>query len=82
MFSKEVVNESEDYVDAPWSPTHEVETKYVHKFILKNKQEIRGTEFALEKIEPWLIPIENGPPVMSGTLEQGLLIAAVSAVHC
>ena len=28
LFSKEVVNESEDYVDAPWSPTHEVECTY------------------------------------------------------
>ena len=28
LFSKEVVNQSEDYVDAPWSPTHEVECTY------------------------------------------------------
>ena len=66
LFSKQVTNESEDYVDAPWSPTHEVETKYTHKFTLKNKQEIRGIDFSLDPIEPLAIPIENGPDVLSG----------------
>jgi hypothetical protein len=66
LFSKEVVNESEDYVDAPWSPTHEVECTYSHKFTLQNKQEIRGIEFAVDKTDPLPIPIDNGPDVLSG----------------
>ena len=40
LFSKEVTNDSEDYVDAPWTPTHEVETNFVHKFVLAQKQEV------------------------------------------
>ena len=61
------MNESEDYVDAPWSPTYEVETKYIHQFTLNQKQqEIRGTEFVVSGIEPLSIPIDNGPDVNSG----------------
>lgn len=66
LFSKEVVNELEDYIDAPWTPTHEVETKYSHQFILNSKQEVRGTEFAVDRIDPLAIQIENGPDVYTG----------------
>ena len=66
LFSKEVVNESEDYIDAPWTPTHEVETKYSHQFALNSKQEVRGTEFAVDRIDPLAIAIENGPDVYTG----------------
>ena len=65
LFSKEVENTSEDYVDAPWSPTYEVETKYKHHFTLKNKQEVRGTDFVVDKIEPLTIPIDHGPDVFT-----------------
>lgn len=66
LFSKEVLNESEDYIDAPWSPTHEVECTYSHNFTLQNKQEIRGTEFVTDRIEPLAVPIDNGPDILSG----------------
>ena len=66
LFSKEVRNEADDYVDAPWCPTHEVETRFIHQFTLRNKQEIRGVEFTTSQIEPISIPIENGPDVQSG----------------
>ena len=66
LFSKEVRNEADDYVDAPWNPTHEVETRFIHQFTLQNKQDIRGTEFANARIDPINIPIENGPDVCSG----------------
>ena len=31
MFEKEIKNETEDYMDAPWEPTFEVETTARHK---------------------------------------------------
>ena len=66
LFEKNVTNETEDYADAPWSPTYEVETKYIHHFTLKNKQEIRGIEFTTAKIDSLMIPLENGPSELTG----------------
>ena len=49
LFEKEVKNETEDYADAPWCPTYEVEEIYKHQLTLKNKQEVRGIEFNLTR---------------------------------
>ena len=32
MFAKELKNETEDYLDAPWEPTFEVESTASHKY--------------------------------------------------
>ena len=37
-----------------------------HNFTLQNKQEIRGTEFVTDRIEPLAVPIDNGPDINSG----------------
>lgn len=74
LFSQEVRNEAEDYVDAPWIPTFDVETKYQHQFALKQAQNIagcgtsmiRGCHFELDPIEPMSIPIDSGPDVLTG----------------
>ena len=50
LFEKEVKNETEDYADAPWCPTYEVEEIYKHQLTLKNKQEVRGIEFNLTRL--------------------------------
>ena len=49
LFEKNVTNETEDYADAPWCPTYEVEEIYKHQLTLKNKQEVRGIEFNLTR---------------------------------
>ena len=37
-----------------------------HNFTLQNKQEIRGTEFVTDRIDPLAVPIDNGPDILSG----------------
>ena len=33
---------------------------------MQNKQEIRGTEFVTDRIDPLAVPIDNGPDILSG----------------
>ena len=75
MFSQEVKNESETYIDAPWIPTFDAETITFHQFQLKKPQSVpgcngpsvvRGCEFVCDPIDPITIYMEDAPDVFTG----------------
>lgn len=73
LFSQDVTNESDDYLDAPWLPTFDLETCVTHQFevylmqYLSGGSVIRGCEFTVNNTEPIEFEIgESGPNLFTG----------------